>query len=152
MGAPLVGRGSALAVLDSALDTLAHHPAPVLRVTGEPGIGKTRLLAELARRADDRGFLVLQGRVAEFEDDQPFALFIDALDDYLAATTSPSLSALDPAVLSLLTTVFPAVEALNVERGLAVLDERYRVHCAVRTLLDHVSSHTPLVLILDDVH
>jgi hypothetical protein len=39
------------------------------------------LLAELARRAAKRGFLVLDGRAAEFEHDIPFGLIVDALND-----------------------------------------------------------------------
>jgi predicted ATPase len=52
---------------------------------GESGIGKSRLLAELARRADRRGFFVLDGRSAEFEHDIPFGLIVDALNDYVGA-------------------------------------------------------------------
>ena len=54
-----------------------------MEVTGEPGIGKTRLLGELAADAERRGFLVLGGRATEFERDVPYGLWADALDPYL---------------------------------------------------------------------
>jgi hypothetical protein len=54
-------------------------------VSGEPGIGKTRLLAEVARRATERGFLVIEGRGAELERGVVYSVVIDAFDDYLAA-------------------------------------------------------------------
>jgi hypothetical protein len=52
-------------------------------VTGEPGIGKTHVLAELVRRAEHRGCLVLEGGAAEYEEELPFGVVIDALDAYM---------------------------------------------------------------------
>jgi MoxR-like ATPase len=53
----LVGRTAELASLDQALDELQRGRSGALELVGEPGIGKTRLLAELAARADERGQL-----------------------------------------------------------------------------------------------
>ena len=50
-----------------------------------PGIGKTRLLAELRRRAEDRGHVVLSGAAAEFERDLPYGVWVEALDAYVAS-------------------------------------------------------------------
>ena len=65
------------------LDDLRHGSAACLAVEGEPGIGKTRLLAELRRLAEERGYLVLAGSAAEFERDLPFGVFVDALDAHV---------------------------------------------------------------------
>ena len=54
-GAPTVGREPELDRLDAALETLATRLAACVAVEGEPGIGKTRLLGELAARAEQRG-------------------------------------------------------------------------------------------------
>jgi hypothetical protein len=43
-------------------------------------IGKTTLIGDLARRAQARGCLVLQGRASELERELPFGLVVDALD------------------------------------------------------------------------
>ena len=56
-----------------------------VQIVGEPGIGKSRLLVELCRRGEDRGYLVLNGRAAEFERDIPFGLIVDALNDYFGS-------------------------------------------------------------------
>ncbi len=90
----LVGRESALAEIGSALKTLSAGRSVALALSGEPGIGKTRLLAELAARADARSYLVLEGRAAEFERNTPFAVFVDALDDYLAGVGPRALALL----------------------------------------------------------
>src|SRR5919109_1125274 len=82
---PIVGRDMELGELERTLDGLDRGSASCLSVEGEPGIGKTRLLAELRARADARGHLVLSGTAAEFERDLPFSVFVDALDAYVAS-------------------------------------------------------------------
>lgn len=151
VGAQLVGRGNELTAIDRALDRVGAGRPVVLHIPGEPGIGKSRLLAELGRRADDRGYLVLEGAAAEFEAAVPFAMFVAALDDYLAATASRLRDDLEPAVLGRLAAVFPALEA-GTPAGQPRDTERFRIHRAVRQLLGRLARDSPLVLILDDAH
>ena len=63
----LVGRARELAEIENALNRLADGQAWMVQIVGEPGIGKSRLMAEICRRGEDRGYLVLDGRAAEFE-------------------------------------------------------------------------------------
>ena len=81
----LVGRDDELARIARAADQLADGCSGVLVVTGEPGIGKSRMLDALAREAGTRGFVTLDGRCSELETDRPFAVFVDALDDHVAS-------------------------------------------------------------------
>jgi predicted ATP-dependent serine protease len=57
----IVGRADELGSLEDELAELGKGRAAVVELVGEPGIGKTRLLAELAARAAARGYLVLSG-------------------------------------------------------------------------------------------
>src|SRR5215467_11375737 len=107
----LVGRASELAELDRGLDRLGAGKPWFVQIAGEPGIGKSRLLLELARRAETRGYLVLAGRAAEFEQDLPFAVLRDACDDYLGSIDRELLRSLRPDTLSELAAVFPSVSA-----------------------------------------
>src|SRR5262249_56598127 len=79
---------------------------------GERGIGKTRLLRELAARAAVRGHLVLSGAASEFENDLPFSVFVDALDEYVAGLEPDRLAVLDDAVQAELAHVLPSLSAL----------------------------------------
>ena len=148
----LLGRRSELLLLDAALDTLDGGGAMgVVQVAGAPGIGKSRLLAELAARAEARYHVVLAGRASEFERDLPFGVFVDAVDDYLASLDAARLAALTSR-LPELTAAFPAL-AVPTGRGQPVLQaERYRIHRAVRTALEELAAPEPLVVMLDDVH
>ena len=147
-----VGRADELGSLERLLDELARgHPGAV-EVAGEPGIGKTRLLMEVAARAGARGYLVLSGAASEFENDLPFSVFVDALDEYVAGLEPGWLAVLDGAVQAELAHVFPSLSALARGRQVSPQHERYRSHRAVRALLEHLARPLPLVLVLDDFH
>lgn len=74
----LVGRDAEIGALEALLEDLAVRGGSFALVAGEPGIGKSRLLAEVEERAKARGHTVLTGRAAEFERELPFSVFVDA--------------------------------------------------------------------------
>ncbi|HET7929225.1 MAG TPA: AAA family ATPase, partial [Actinomycetota bacterium] len=147
----LVGRAEELDALEHLLDELDRGNPAAIEVTGEPGIGKTRLLRELAARAEARGHLVLGGSASELERDLPFSVFVDALDEYLRGLDPERFAALDGQVRAELAHVFPSLWALAGDREVAPQHERYRSHRAVRDLLERLAGARPLVLVLDDV-
>jgi predicted ATPase len=59
---PLVGRSRELGLLSARLDAAASGQGSIVLITGEPGIGKTRLVTELAQAAATNGTLVLTGQ------------------------------------------------------------------------------------------
>jgi DNA-binding NarL/FixJ family response regulator len=148
----LVGRAEELGSLDMLITRLDEDEPAALELAGEPGIGKSRLLSELATRARDLGHTVLAGRATELERGLPFSVFVDALDDYLMALDPRRLEALDEGVRVELATVFPSLETHADRRPAAMQEERYRSYRAVRQLLELVARPHPLVLVLDDVH
>src|SRR5262245_30492317 len=147
----LIGRTDELERIDGVLAGLGEGTA-VVAVSGEPGIGKTCLLTELAHGADRRGFLVLSGRSAEFEGQLPFAAFVDALDDYLASVNPRRLASLEDEQRAELAHLFPSLSSFRDGGPAGLQDERYRSHGAVRALLEALASEKPLVLALDDLH
>ncbi len=148
----LVGRADELASIDAALAELDLGRPGAIALVGEPGIGKTRLLKELAGRAEAVGHLVLSGSASELERNLPFSVFIDALDEYIGSFEPKRQALLGDDVQAELAHVFPSLSALAVEREVALQHERYRSHRAVRALLVQLAATNPLVLILDDFH
>src|SRR3954462_379881 len=147
-----VGRRPQLSLLDAALDELDGRRAKAIEIIGAAGIGKTRLLAELAARADGRGHIVLSGAGADLERDLPFWVFVDALDEYLAGVEPRRLANLEEDVRVELAQVFPSLSDLRRGGSPGALHERYRINRAVRELLERLAAPNPLVLILDDFH
>ena len=147
----LVGRADELGTIDQVLTELERGQPTAVALVGEPGIGKTRLLAELADRADARGQLVLSGSASELERDVPFWVFVDALDEYVKGLDPQILTSLGDDVLAELAYVLPALPGAGATAG-ALQHERYRMHRAVRALLERLAGSRPLVLVLDDFH
>jgi DNA-binding CsgD family transcriptional regulator len=149
VASPLVGRSAELHALQDALARLDGGEFQALEVLGPAGIGKTRLLAELGAQAESRGHLVLVGAAAELERELPFWVFVDALDEYLEGLDPRRLAGLDAGTFRELGQVLPSFSAIEGPPS-GALHERYRVHRAVRELLEHLATTRPLVLALDD--
>src|SRR5262245_55198262 len=143
----LVGRADELGAIEGALAGLERRSFGALELVGEPGIGKTRLLRELASRADARGWLVLSGSASELERELPFWVFVDALDEYVHALEPRRLDVIDEDARAELAYVLPSLPDIA-----ALPQERYRTHRAMRQLLEALAQTKPLVLVLDDLH
>ena len=74
----IVGRDAELDAIDGLLDSARAHEGTVLFISGEPGIGKTRLAREAVTRARNAGMAVLQGRCAPSLTPTPFRPFVEA--------------------------------------------------------------------------
>jgi DNA-binding NarL/FixJ family response regulator len=149
---PTVGRDVELEQVEAALDGLDEGKAACLAVTGEPGIGKTHLLAELRRRSEDRQCVVLSGSATEFERALPFSVWSDALDAYVASQELELDDGWDDGLTGELAAVLPSMQPSGGHPEESVADERYRVHRAVARLLERLADARPLVVVLDDLH
>jgi len=79
----LVGRAAEMRSIESALHSLSTRPAPALLLfTGEPGIGKSRLLQATADAAELANVAVASGRCFEPEMIRAYGLWIDMLREF----------------------------------------------------------------------
>ncbi|MGI9824248.1 ATP-binding protein [Agromyces sp. Marseille-Q5079] len=142
---PLHGRAD-------AVERLAAGGGPaIVLVTGEAGIGKTRVVVEYARRALDDGAIVLWGAGHDAEGQTPYGAIIEALDGCLSSRSAterariggeyPELAALLP---SLGSTAPPSQRSPD--------DERRRLFQAVAGLLEDLAASAPVLLVIDDLH
>lgn len=88
---PFVGREPELAALTERLEAAARGAGGVVLVAGEAGIGKTRLVAELAGHAAGAGWTVLSGRANQEEGLPPYLPFVDALREYVHTASAAEL-------------------------------------------------------------
>ena len=82
----LVGRERELNTLLDRLEVTSRGEGAIALVAGEPGIGKTRLLAELSERARAAGRTALGGRAYDTEGMPPYLPFVEALRSYVRGT------------------------------------------------------------------
>jgi ATP/maltotriose-dependent transcriptional regulator MalT len=148
----LVGREDELARLLAELGELEDGTPTVLALVGEAGIGKSRLMAELGARADEERRLLFSGRAAEFEQELPFGVFVDALDPYLGTFNPSRLRGLGAEACSELGAIFPGLAGIAGDEAGTLQHERYRAHHAVRSLLEMLGRDRGCVVLLDDMH
>jgi len=112
----------------------------VVLFTGEPGMGKSRLLQELAAFTRVKNGQILAGRAFEAEAVRPFGIWIDLLRGLPLAT-------LDADLRQHLAPLFP-------ELGDATRDNesKSRLFDGVARLLHDLSMRRPLILVVDDLH
>jgi DNA-binding SARP family transcriptional activator/class 3 adenylate cyclase len=123
-------------------------------LAGEPGIGKTRMAAELARRAHAEGAAVLFGRCDEGLG-VPFQPFAEALRSYIQACPPAELAAQAGQRAGELARLVPELgERLLGARPTITGDpeeERDRLFDSVASLLSGASRARPVLLVLDDL-
>lgn len=148
----LLGRDQEVALITQILSDACNGEAGFLFMSGESGIGKTRLLDELIDIANASGCLTLQARGSEF-DHEPFGSFIDALDPYLDTLDQAIVDRLALDAIGALASVFPSLREIDTAIEYpASATERFRVHRAVQELLERLAAQKPVVLVLDDLH
>jgi len=140
---PLFGRGRELDQLLASVG-IGDSPSPAaVLLGGDAGIGKTRLLRELATRAREAGHRVLAGHCLDLGDSHlPFQPFVEAFS-VLEDTERDELAAKVPALAPLLP--WPTHdEAPGVERT--------ELFSSVVAGLDQLAVAQPILLVIEDVH
>ena len=146
---PLIGRAREREAIARVLGGLDAGIGGIVALEGEPGIGKSRLLAHLAASAVAGGCRVLEARASEYEADLPYALWTEALAGHLAELGQHRITRLGLADAPALALAVPALAELGVRPAPA---DRHRTQRALRDLLERLAATRPLVISLDDVH
>ena len=151
-----VGRERELAQLAQALDDAHAGEGRIALLSGEPGIGKSRLAEELAARARAGGALVLVGRCWEAGGAPAYWPWIQALRTYVHETEPAVLRAQLGAGAADLAQLLPELRGLfpDLPEPPAVESEgaRFRLFEAVCSLLQSAAQACPMLLFLDDLH
>jgi DNA-binding SARP family transcriptional activator/tetratricopeptide (TPR) repeat protein len=166
--APLVGRRNELVELtrlweaarDAGHGVEARLPAgtrvhQLVVLSGDAGIGKTSLAAELANRAHGDGGVVLAGRAQE-EGLAPYQPFLEALSHYFSVAPIEDLGAAVREYGPELSRLIPELRRRAPELSFVVEgepeSERYRLFEAFVGLLTAIAERAPILLVLDDLH
>ncbi len=165
---PFIGREKELAELQKRLNAAVSGECQFVVVSGEPGVGKTRLLDEIENLAKARKLLVLHGRSIEQDGAFPYQGFCEAIQEYFRhkdTSGSPEdmieLSDVAPDLVSL----FPMLTEISEIRASATGDSklaqiggsqgpenRTQVFELLARTLTRLAGGKPLILFLEDLH
>ena len=148
-----VGRQRERAILDAAWRRAESGRLGTIVVTGEQGIGKTRLAAESARAIHAGGATVLYGR-CRADNPEPYEPFAEALAWYVATAPAGDLRAQLGSLGGELVRIVPSLltRFADLPRpDVASAGARRRLFDAVAGLLSAAAAASPVLLVLDDV-
>lgn len=141
----LIERARLLALLDRA----GQGNAGLAVILGEPGIGKTRLLDELAHSAAWRGWQIAWGRGKEFSFPTPYQPLAQALEEALPSTRLEQLAKKVPAIslgmIRALVSGSPIPAATDPTSS-------QPLEYVLRQVLAGLQTITPYLFLLDDAH
>ena len=153
---PFVGRTEHLRRLSKKLDAACEGQGAVALLTGEPGIGKTRTLDELAELARHRGAKILRGTCLDGDWQRPCAPFAEAIMEYAREASAEEVQATLKMHAPILARIVPSLRDLIPDIAeppqLDREEERFRLLDAVAQSLIAIASGAPMLLILDDLH
>ena len=157
----LVGRVDTLRRLMERSDGLMAGSGGVVLISGEPGIGKTRVVDEVVAAVRMRGYTTLIARCHERDVAVPYLPVADALEGF-ARTCAPAkweqlLQVAGAEIFALMSDQawkhVPLMPVIRSETGAALaLQTDVRPARAVRNLLTELTREAPVLLIIDDLH
>jgi DNA-binding CsgD family transcriptional regulator len=152
----LVGRAAPMATVVHALDRAREAHGGTLLVSGEAGIGKSRVVRATVDRARSDGFVILQGSCFEADSAQPYAPVLD-LVRLLATTASPALAGhhFAPPATDLVTQI-PELRGIYPDAvPRAELDpeeERRRLFHSLGESVRALGEVQPVLIVIEDAH
>ncbi len=146
---PLIGRDTELATLCAAFDEARWGRGRIVAIVGEAGIGKTRLVAELARTAAAHDTRVLTARCYESEQILPFGPWVEALRAGQVVPDDPALLALEPGWRAELARLFPELATVDLP---APTDDARRLFEGITQVIRSLAAAQPVLVVLEDVH
>ncbi len=158
-----IGRRAQLESLDAAVDRATAGDVAIVLVGGDAGIGKTRLVAEVASRARQRESLVLEGGCVALGDGEglPFAPIVEAmrrLPEAIEKGHAGAIRGLDelrsPETADLGRVLPELGTPATVEEGVVDRPDwvQARIFEGLLTLLRSVGERIPVLLVIEDLH
>jgi hypothetical protein len=150
----LVGRDHETTLLRGWWTSVRNGDSRLLLVDGDSGIGKTHLVADLARTVEQEGSLVLWGRCDE-DPVAPFQPFAEALGQYFQAVSADQISQMPEWQLTELSRLVLRLREhvpMSGEEATDPESERFRFFEAVTATLGELSAEGGVLLVVDDLH
>ena len=154
--AHLIARARPLEALQVVLVQAASGRGSCVLISGEAGVGKSRLVQELLASHDVSGYRILQGGAIESSVAYPYAPLMDLLRSALASLSTAQTATLLGPLTGVLSGLLPELAwTLPTEAPAASLApelERQQLFEALMQLLARLANASPLLIIIEDIH
>lgn len=154
-----IGRQFDLTAIHMLIERLRHGQGHVVLLSGEAGIGKTRLVAEAKTYAAARAVQLFQGTCFQTERSFPYAPLLDLFRaHFVPPTPTPLAESVKPLLMELsrllpdLEWRFPELASRPVSRSVDLEEEKRRLFATMTYFFLAQAAQQPVLLIVEDVH
>jgi DNA-binding NarL/FixJ family response regulator len=152
----IVGRASEIAILYKAIDQLQTDSGQVILISGEAGVGKSRLVAEVKAYAEGQDVSVVQGNCYLEDISTPYAPLIDLLHPFFTSHATHSLPAELKPVASELLRLLPDIAPVSADaQSVSTWDpeeKKRRLFAYLSQFITVQAANKPLLLVVEDLH
>jgi len=153
----LVGREREMSALEAALEKMLKGESSVILVSGEAGIGKSRLVWELGRKAKEKQARYLLGRCLFGERGYPYQPVIEVLRDYFALKGFKDPDAVDAFIeekaehLSARGNIIHSLLLFQSGQPITLINKE-QLWDTISGIIKIMTQDRPVVLHFDDIH
>ena len=152
----LIGRADEAGLLRQHWQNAQQAHGHLVLLSGEPGVGKTRLAQELMAHAQKSGAAMLRGGCYEYEATTPYMPFVEAFREWTrrqgAEQLRSALGATAPEIAKFAPEIETKLDGLTANAPLSPSEERLRLFDNTARFLRALAADSGLLLFIDDVH
>ena len=153
----MVGRGRELAALLSGLDDATLRRGRLFLISGEPGVGKTRLADEVAAAADAKRMAIMAGHCSEHDEAVAYLPFVEILENFVDRASNPdslrkALGEQASELARLLPNLKHILPGLPPPLDLPPAQARRHLFNCFFDFAARIASQQPALMILEDLH
>src|SRR5229473_1483019 len=155
----LIGRSAEMIALQESIEATVSGQGGIVLLSGEAGIGKSRLVAELQRPAEALTFQLLGGQCFPADRSCPYAPLLDLLRAFLAPLSATQMAtALGPSARVLFPLLpeqvqhLPKLASLPPLSSLDPEQEQRRLFAQLSEFFTRATNSRPVLLVVEDLH
>ncbi|OJJ16123.1 hypothetical protein BKI52_35745 [marine bacterium AO1-C] len=161
----LYGREDELNILDNLLKNIHQSRTELVLVAGEPGVGKSSLIAELYKSVDSKQAFFVEGKFDQLENNIPYFAWVEAIQQFVHLLLTKSKESLQiwkrklnqalAPIGKVLTDLIPSLELIIGEQPkvpeLEPSETQNRFEYVLKLFIKTITSNNqPLILFIDD--
>ncbi len=149
----MVGRKSEIGRISDVINNAADGSTRAVCISGEIGIGKTRLVHEIVKESEDKDITFLDSNLSATTRSIPYYPFREIVRSVFKEKGRKSIAGIPQAFLIELTKIIPELsdELVELDKSVFMLD-KFRLYEGIRRFLELQASISPLIICFDNIH
>ncbi len=149
----IVGREDELSRINDVINRTADGSMRAICISGEIGIGKTRLVHEVVKESENEDITFLESNLSATTRSIPYYPFREVVRSVFRKEGRESIAEIPQAFLIELTKIIPELsdELVELDKSIFMLD-KFRLYEGIRRFLELQASNSPLIVCLDNIH